>query len=365
MSNNKLKQINLDNLQYIATGAAVLGTGGGGDPRLGYLKAKQAIIENGPVKVVSVNELDDNCLVTSVAGVGAPGIGVEKIGSKNEYGHIVNEIEKFYKQKIEAVFPIEAGGINSMIPIVVAANKQIPIIDVDAMGRAYPKVNQVTFSIFGIDIFPVFCCDEYLNTIIVSPNHQDDLERFVRANCVEMGSRLTGGMATLPASKVKRAGIKNILTLAHDIGKIIETSENPLEELVTNCSATSLFEGKIIDVDKKFDGGFCKGIIKISGINKNLNEEYQVLIQNENLVVYKEDQVICSVPDLICILDNQTFLPITTENLQYGQRVNVVTFPSDAKWLSPRGLEIGGPAAFDLDFKYEDIIKSKGGNNEL
>ena len=43
------RKIGLPELENIALGAAVLGTGGGGDPYVGKLMAAQAIREHGPV----------------------------------------------------------------------------------------------------------------------------------------------------------------------------------------------------------------------------------------------------------------------------------------------------------------------------
>ena len=45
-----------DGLESIAIGAWILGTGGGGNPYIGMLRAKQMIRENGPVKVQLQNE---------------------------------------------------------------------------------------------------------------------------------------------------------------------------------------------------------------------------------------------------------------------------------------------------------------------
>ena len=47
--------ITADLVPDLARGAAVLGTGGGGDPYVGALLAAQALAEYGPVEVVSVD----------------------------------------------------------------------------------------------------------------------------------------------------------------------------------------------------------------------------------------------------------------------------------------------------------------------
>ena len=72
-------EANEDNLEAIAMGAGVLGTGGGGNPYIGQLRARQAIRERGPVTVLDPSELPDDAQVICVGGIGAPTVGVEKV----------------------------------------------------------------------------------------------------------------------------------------------------------------------------------------------------------------------------------------------------------------------------------------------
>ena len=66
----------------------------------------------------------------------------------------------------------------------------------------------------------------------------------------------------------------------------------------------------------------------------------------------RDGEVLASVRDLIAILDSERGSPITTEELRYGFRVAVIAMPSDEKWRTPAGVELGGPRYFryDLDF---------------
>ena len=49
--------ITADDLEDIATGGAVLGTGGGGDPYVGKLMAQQAIRKHGPVILKDIEDM--------------------------------------------------------------------------------------------------------------------------------------------------------------------------------------------------------------------------------------------------------------------------------------------------------------------
>src|SRR5699024_9402565 len=65
------------------------------------------------------------------------------------------ELEKRLGTNIAATFPIEAGGINSMLPFVLAARLGLPVVDVDGMGRAFPEIQMTTFYLDGISATPI------------------------------------------------------------------------------------------------------------------------------------------------------------------------------------------------------------------
>jgi DUF917 family protein len=72
--------------------------------------------------------------------------------------------------------------------------------------------------------------------------------------------------------------------------------------------------------------------------------------------------VLCSVPDLICIVDAETAEPITTEMLRYGLRVAVIGIPAPYLIATPEALEVVGPAAFGYpEVEYRPLPGVYGG----
>ena len=74
-----MRQISSTQLDDIALGAAVLGTGGGGDPSIGMLMAQGTLRRRGPVDLLEPLDLADDDLVIPSAMMGAPTVMVEKI----------------------------------------------------------------------------------------------------------------------------------------------------------------------------------------------------------------------------------------------------------------------------------------------
>ena len=108
-------------IDRIAVGAAILGSGGGGDPYVGKLMAKQAIKAHGPVRLIDVEEVPDTELVIPSAMMGAPAVMLEKLPNGGEPAMAFRALENYLGRKAFAVISIEAGGLNSCIPIYTAA----------------------------------------------------------------------------------------------------------------------------------------------------------------------------------------------------------------------------------------------------
>ncbi len=81
--------------------------------------------------------------------MGAPTVMVEKLPRGDEVLHAFETLQAHLGRKAVATVPMEIGGINSMIPISLAAQAHVPLIDADFMGRAFPELQMVLPGVFG------------------------------------------------------------------------------------------------------------------------------------------------------------------------------------------------------------------------
>lgn len=352
----RIKQITVENLYPISIGAAMLGTGGGGDPKIGYLMAKQAIENHGPVSLVQLHEVNDEATVAALSMMGAPSVVLEKIPNGREFNQLFEKIEDDFTVKIDYLYPVEAGGINSMIPIIGAAQKRVPLIDADTMGRAFPELQMVTLAIFDINAFPIFLASDSGKLEMIDADNYQELELKARKWTVENGGQAAVGDGVLKAKDFKKAAIADVVNLSYQLGTIILERDNPIEKL-QSLGVNILARAKIVDVERKTEGGFNRGIVKLSGIEENQVSDYELHLQNENLAVFEQKKLLCSVPDLIMLLDYQTLLPVTTDSYKFGQRVIITALRCDDKWKLEKGLELVGPRAFGYDFDYTETLK--------
>ena len=132
-----MRKIGIPEIEDIATGAALLGAGGGGDPYVGKLVAIGAVQECGPVTLLDPEEVPDDALVVPIAMMGAPTVLAEKAIGGNEYKKLFDMVSKFFGREIYAFMPIEAGGVNSMLPIAAAEENLARFCEKAARADAY------------------------------------------------------------------------------------------------------------------------------------------------------------------------------------------------------------------------------------
>ena len=169
-----MRTIGIQEIEDIALGAALLGAGGGGDPYVGKLVAMGAVKECGPVTLLDPEEVPDDALLVPIAMMGAPTVLGEKGIGGGEYQTLYNMVSQFFGKKIYAFMPIEAGGVNSMLPIAACARLGLPLVDCDGMGRAFPELQMVTFTIGGMSATPMALTDEKGNSVIFDHHQQVD-----------------------------------------------------------------------------------------------------------------------------------------------------------------------------------------------
>jgi DUF917 family protein len=112
-------------------------------------------------------------------------------------------------------------------------------------------------------------------------------------------------------------------------------------------------------------GGFARGVVNLEGTGPNAGQTLKIDFQNENLVARTgDDEILAVVPDLICLVDEDTAEPITTEILRYGLRVVVVGIPAPELLKTPEALEVIGPAAFGYpEVQYKPLAGVFGAPN--
>lgn len=352
-----LRTIHAEDLEDIAIGGAILGTGGGGDPYVGKLMAQEAIRKHGPVKLVDVDELPDDALVVPVCMMGAPTVMTEKLPQGDELMNAFRQLEKVLGRKIDAVLCGEAGGINSTTPFVVAAASGLPLVDGDGMGRAYPELQMETFTLHGVSATPMVLCDDKGNSLVLETVSNGWTERLARAATVEMGGSALLAFYPMSGEVAKKAVVRGTLSLCVNLGRTLRETRtahaDPVAAITKLLGASILFHGRVKDVDRRTIGGFARGSARFDGLDEWKGHGFRLDFQNEFLMAERDGKIICTTPDLITLLEAETGAPVTADSLRYGLRLVALAFPCNPQWQTPAGIALVGPRYFGYDTDYK------------
>ncbi|KAK0662847.1 hypothetical protein DIS24_g1766 [Lasiodiplodia hormozganensis] len=236
---------------------------------------------------------------------------------------------------------VENGGGNGLSAFPTGVKYDVPVIDGDAMGRAYPTMYHATLYINGHSITPCALGDARGNVSVIMH------------------------------------GVPNTISQAWYIGRAVHMARklksNHIDAIFAVNPGKLLFSGKIVDVRRDISGGYTMGSVllapnkddpSVSATSQSPTSDRHMIIpfQNEYLYAAYTDstgaldsaEVVCTVPDLISIL-GQDGEAIGSQDLRYGLVVSVIGMPSHPLWKTEQGLNVGGPPGFGLTIPFVGV----------
>ena len=357
-------RLGADSLTDLSLGAVFLATGGGGDPYVSFLIAKQALEEHGPVNLLDPDELDDDAYVVAIGGVGAPTVSLELLPSRDDAVGTLDAFESHVGRTVDAVISFEIGGGNSLIPLVAAAGRGLPVVDGDGMGRALPEAQMMTYPISGVLPTPAVGRDYSGNIVTFSTPSIIEYEDQVRNFALENGGMIMAAEHPMSGRQVKDSVVSRTVTFSVQIGRILSEYRGNAHRMFKPLSRAfaesiygdlkHLYTGKVIDSTSKIIGGFDIGEATIESFDKS-TPPMTINIKNEYLLARIGGRVAASVPDLITIVDYETFTPINAERLRYGQRVTVFAVGCPSYYRTAEALAVVEPRCFGFDIDYVPV----------
>ncbi len=357
-------RIRHEDVADLCTGSVFLATGGGGDPYISQVLVTEALKKHGPVDLFALDELPDDALVVAVGEVGAPSISLEQLPIGDECLAVVDRFEAFTGKTISHLVSFEVGGANSVIPLIAAAARGLPLIDGDGMARALPEAQMMTFAIEGVKPSPAVAVDYTGGAVYFDVKDALLYERQIRNFAMAMGGMVFTAEHPMNAEQARRAIVPGTISFALELGRTLREHagnaahiEAPLRALFEQSDYGEfhhLYTGKVVDIQRKTVGGFDVGeAILESTVSER--EPLRLAIKNEFLLATEGDRVLASVPDLITMVDHETSAPINAERVHYGQRVSVFGIGCPSHYRSAKALKVVAPRCFGFDLDYVPI----------
>jgi len=358
-----VRAISEDDLEPLAIGAWILGAGGGGSPYHSYLNIRQLYRAGRRVTLMEPASLEDDDLVAVVSNMGAPLVGQERLSDPAIAARPVRMLETYLGRRFRAVMSLEIGGGNAIQPLLVAAMLDLPVVDADCMGRAFPEAQMTSFAIGDLPMFPLTLADIRDNEVIVARAASWPwMERISRRVCVAVGSIAATCKAPRTGREVREWGIPGSITRAIGIGRIVLDArarhDDPIAAVVAHAGGKRLFVGKVVDVDRRTTEGFLRGRARLAGLDEDRGRAFALEFQNEFALGWLDGEPLVMTPEIICAMDTVTGDAIGTEALRYGQRATVVALPCAALLTTAKGLTLVGPRAFGYDLDFRSVFAS-------
>jgi DUF917 family protein len=359
----KLRELSMDDIESLAVGAWVLGTGGGGNPYLPLLNMRQLYKDGHRVQLMESADLDDDDWVGTVANMGAPLVGQERLTDSLTLARAVSKMQEHIGKDFRALMSMEIGGANGVRPFMAAAHLKLPVVDSDTMGRAYPEAQMTSVAVGGLEPHPVTIVDvRGFESVVHKVPTWKWTERIARKVVVEYGSVAATCQPPRTGAEVKKWGIHGTTTKAIKIGEAVRQAqrmhEDPVAAVLSVEPGRLLYKGKVLDVARRVTEGYLRGVVRFDGLDEFRGSAMHINFQNEWIVAWRDEQPLAMTPDLICVLDSVSGEAVGSETVRYGQRVTVIALPPPDVFLTPKGLEHVGPRAFGYDLDFRSVFSA-------
>ncbi|KAH8675957.1 hypothetical protein BX600DRAFT_377533 [Xylariales sp. PMI_506] len=396
---NRVWYVSETDLDWISTGCYILGTGGGGSPYPFMIQLREMLRNGSVVRVVNPEDLKDDDNIGCGGGAGSPDVGIEKLAG-DAMLEAQTELYKICDRPATHMICIEIGGGNGLQSMILGASTamNVPAVDGDWMGRAYPTKWQTTPVVFN-ERTPIWCpiamTDGNGNTVVMSEAKSDmHVDRILRAALSQMGSAVGVAEGPVSGAECKRWVVKHTISQSWRIGRAVARArkfnrvDNVAETILGECGGADagrvLFKGKIVGVERVLRNGLLygeciieaadivddqqnssssgkpqfEGLIKIPFKNENIAAIKFTRSEVDGKVVEQDGDLLAVVPDLISVIDAQNGEAIGTPEYRYGLLVIVLGITASDRWTSERGIELGGPKGFGMNhLEYKPLGK--------
>lgn len=365
-----MKTLTRQNLADILYGAAILGTGGGGELQEGFALIDDALSKGKTFRMVSLDEAPQDALVCTPYILGAISALPEHEARRYERLPRIAEpailaayrrFQDYLGQEFYGTISCELGGSNTAVAFYAAAMSGHCIIDADPAGRAVPEITHSTYYLNGLPAAPIVMANSFGEALICE-NVMDDkrAEHIVRALSMASGNEIAAIDHALEISQIRDAVIPGAISMAMQMGAVwreaCRAGGDVAQLIADQGNGFVAFRGCIDDSDWKTEEGFTIGNISISGNDRFQGNCYRIWLKNENMIGWLNDSVHATIPDLICMIDVDTGEPVTNPNYRQGQNVAVIVLPAPEAFTTPKGLEAFGPGYAGLEQAYRPAV---------
>lgn len=335
---NTISQINFPAL---LTGSTFFGTGGGGSPEEANESYDRLRNLQAQVKLAGLNDFSDDDVIITVFAVGS----IASTGSHTEPVKIaMARLEKEMNQKIAGIIPVEIGPASVAMVLDTAFGLGLPVVDADVVGgRSTPEVFLETITLFNMPRTPAAIAAMNGDCgFLAGPSTPEQEEKFFRAFAAAHGDQAYVVGYPMRVKDMRNSITWGTVSRALEAGQEIQAGN--IESYVTSQKGKQLYTGTITNIENMAQAGFTTQLVNLSGPAGNA----KLFVKNESLILWVNDQVVLTCPDLIMLTDSEN-RPLYNAEIKNGLQVNIYGLPTVPLWRSEAGMNLFQPKTFGFD----------------
>lgn len=361
----------LSSFQDIAdftNGCCFFGTGGGGNPKFGAKLLQEALEAGKSIRIVESSILNEETITACPFLMGSSGPDTDALRKAREFygltekkvtnmsAKAVELLVKFAKVKLGAIVPIEVGGAATASAVATAAWMNIPTVDGDyAGGRSLPEICQVIPVMNGLKFSPLFSVDAFGNQIGIFDATNVQMEERLGKLIAGASYSLAGQAGLLmPYKQVKTyietGTLKKAFALGRALRQAKENDENIIDSIMRTIDAELVIKGKVAEITAEEKDNYFFGVHKIQEMEEPGSNNVEIWFKNEYLQLWLNGQPHIKSPDFICVVNENTGLPVINSEVKIGDSLLVFAVKAPPSLLTQNALKFLSPKYFGFDF---------------
>jgi uncharacterized protein len=319
---------------------------------------------NGPVPLVRPTAIapDTRCAAVCVIGSGAAMADLPPTG--DEFRLAVRELAGMTGGEFGAIYPLAAATVSAVVPVAVASQLGVPLLDADGEGRTFALIHHTAMHLAGVPATPLVVRGITGESVGISVLASARVDALLRSNVEVLGgwAALAGYPST--AGELRTAALTGTVSRLLNVGRLLLDSTDS-DELVARLAAVTgcrrLGRGRIVELEHLsrpadlMNPAHPSTVVldEVSGGGGGggkcgRGRMFRLELRSEIVAVFADGALVAAAPDLISLVNVQYGEVATLDSLEPGDLVDILLMPADAVWYSAKGLAMVGPASHGI-----------------
>lgn len=324
-SRGHTSEITAGDIDTLALGCDLLGSGGGGSTSAARLIAAHHLADRPPVRLLG--DVDPSVPVACVGAMGSAVVMLESLPGPSVFVRAVHKLEERHG-RIDAIMPLEVGGVNGVLAALIASALDRPLVDADPMGRAFTLIHRTVLAL-TVPLTTLAFAGATGGSACFQASDGQQLERMVRSILPSVGGWAAIACHAGDAGTIVGNAVKGSVSRALGLGRALaEAMAGHPEAFESYPGLRIVLDGTIVEVTRR-PGVTVAAVASLQ--SGRARSAVRIDFANEFVAVYVGGELAASAPDIICVLDEATWQPLSVDTLGPHQRVRIVVIDAPAE----------------------------------